>query len=108
MKTKNKNIIYLIICILITSGILFTSGIRPASGFADGGGQGWKQYAGRESQFYCSPFGVDVSVDYLVGTETPLIRFNLTLSMEMIDCCGPNLDPHSWCNYNADDSRCGN
>ncbi|MFH0760502.1 MAG: hypothetical protein V2A67_03235 [Bacteroidota bacterium] len=106
MKTKFKNYIYLIICLLMISGVLFTNGTGSANNSSGNEGLGWRQYAGRESQFYSSPFAVEGSVSYIVGTEVPLLYGKLSMTLEIIDCCSPNKDPHSWCNYDADDPRC--
>lgn len=87
-------------------GILIANGTGSIVRADEGAGLGWRQFAGRYSEFYASPFAVEGSVGYIPGTDVPLIGLKLDISFEIIDCCHPILDEHSWCNYNADEPRC--
>ncbi len=106
MKT-HKNLICITLCTLVMVGILIVNGTGSIIRAEEGKGLGWRQYAGRESDSYFSPLDGEVRFDYVAGSDLPpLVTLKLNISFEYIDCCHPSTDPHSWCNYNADDSRC--
>ncbi len=102
---KNTLMIFLLILI---SGSFLNLAVIFAGLPSDPEDLGWKQYAGRVPHLYVDPVTVDSSVKYIVGTDIPLISINNHLGFSIIDCCRPNQDPHSWCNYSADDERCRN
>lgn len=106
MKTHKRNLIGFIFSMILVTAMLVTNGTGSVVSATEGGESGWKQYAERYSHFYTSPFEVKADIIYVVGTEVPVINARFSLSFEMIDCCRPSLDPHSWCNYSADDPRC--
>jgi len=106
MKTTNKRFIYLIFCTLIILGILIANGTGSIVRADEGAGLGWRQFAGRQPDPYFSPLAGELSVGFIPGTDVPLIGLKLDISFEIIECCRPILDEHSWCNYNADEPRC--
>jgi hypothetical protein len=108
MKTKKQLTIIILITCLLVSGIVY--GEAPVKGSGNEaytgsvGGLGWQERTIRTSVFVSD--GVKVTVGFTITITGPGLTINLGSNFDIIECCKATSVKESWCNFNADDTRC--
>jgi hypothetical protein len=105
MKTKKQlSLIILITCLMIT-GIVYgedpltETKIRPVSY-----GLGWQEQTRRVTVFITD--GLRITTGPSANTSGIGWSIGISSNFTFIECCRVTTLKQSWCNYNADDSRC--
>jgi hypothetical protein len=109
MKLRKKIILAITAAGLMTAGIVY--GDDPVKG--DGSdsttgstGLGWQEGTQRTLTIHTD--GLNINSGVSVGKKGFSVDFGLSTNVVRIYCCKAYNDIHSWCNFDADDERCGN
>jgi hypothetical protein len=77
-----------------------------AVGSGPSDGMGWQEQTRRTPVLVSD--GIRITTGPAVGTSGFSWSVGFSSNFNIVDCCKPCSDKHSWCNFNADDPRCDN